>query len=218
MKKKILWKVLVCIAIAIIIILCLAYLPNSIAKVFTKTPGKTVATENLKEIVKVTKEDIQGEGQPELKTAIDDKYTSAELIPVIYLYSKDGDTLVINYEKQEITVRLIGIDTPESVNPDESLNTAEGSLASEHTKELMEEYKDKTIYLELDEEHFDKYDRLLAYVWLSENTYDTFQMLNAVILDDGYANVMTIEPNDKYKTTFESLYNGAVEGRRGLWN
>lgn len=217
MKKKILWKVLVCIAIAIIIILCLAYLPNNIAKVFNSTPGKTVATENIKELAKVTKEDIQGESTPELVTAIDDKYSSEELIPATYLYAKDGDTIVVLYEKQEITVRLIGIDTPESVNPDKSLNTTEGSLASEHTKELLEEYKDKTIYLELDKEHYDKYDRLLAYVWFSENTYDTFQMLNAVILDDGYANVLIISPNEKYKTTFENLYTGATDGKRGLW-
>lgn len=121
----------------------------------------------------------------------------------------DGDTLRINYNGQDTSVRLIGIDTPESVNPDESKNTPEGKIASDYTKSLV----GSEVYLEFDVEPNDKYERILAYVYLPDGTF-----LNEKIIRDGYAYTMNIAPNVKYQDLFLDAFNEARENERGLWN
>ena len=112
-----------------------------------------------------------------------------DAVPATVTYVIDGDTVVCSIEGQEITVRLIGIDAPESVNHDESKNTEEGRLASEYTKGML---TGKKVYLEYDEEKKDQYDRTLAYVWLEG------ELFNKRILEDGHAVLLTIPPNEKY--------------------
>ena len=113
------------------------------------------------------------------------KLFKAQLIRVV-----DGDTLLVNFEDREVYVRLIGIDAPESVNPDETKNTPEGIEASKWLKDYLKDINE--IQLEFDIERTDKYDRILAYVYVDE------KMLNKTILENGYAKKMTIEPNTKY--------------------
>lgn len=84
-------------------------------------------------------------------------------------YVVDGDTLAVTDEDgSEFKVRLIGCNTPESVSSDESKNCEEGRLASQYTKSLISE--GQTVYLEYDNDHYAKYGRILAYVWLSKPT------------------------------------------------
>ena len=111
--------------------------------------------------------------------------TEAYLVRVV-----DGDTVLVMIDDKEFYVRLIGIDTPESVNPDESKNTPEGVEASEWLKLRLKDIK--VIYLEFDIEKYDKYGRLLAYVYVDDS------MLNKEILHNGYASPLIIEPNTKY--------------------
>jgi len=118
-----------------------------------------------------------------------------ELVRVV-----DGDTIIVLQDTEEIYVRLIGIDTPESVNPDESKNTEEGIQASEHTKELLSDVD--TVYLEYDVETEDDYGRTLAYVYYY-NADNNCIMLNEKIMADGYADTLTIQPNTKYASVFE---------------
>lgn len=112
----------------------------------------------------------------------------------------DGDTFVTTINGKEVKVRLIGVDTPESVASDEYLeqsgkeNTEAGVEASEYTKSLI---SDTTVYLEFDASTEDKYGRLLAYVYL-----DNGEMLQDILLSNGYANLMTIQPNVKYSDHF----------------
>lgn len=113
----------------------------------------------------------------------------------------DGDTIIVDIAGEDTRVRLIGIDTPESVHPDASKNTAAGKTASEHTKQLL---TGKDVYLEYDNEKYDKYDRVLAYVYLDG------EMINAQLLEDGYAVTMTIPPNTKYADLFEMLEQNAA--------
>ena len=80
---------------------------------------------------------------------------AAEFVRVV-----DGDTIVVILDNEEQTVRLIGINAPESVHPDESRNTPEGQAASDYVSELMDGVDE--VYLEFDQEKFDSYDRLLA--------------------------------------------------------
>ena len=122
----------------------------------------------------------------------------------------DGDTLIVtNSNGEDVRVRLIGIDTPESVHPDQSKNTLDGDIASEYTKSLLE--VGQILYLEYDVDQLDVYNRTLAYVWLTndinlsniENISN--DMLNAKLVADGYAVAKRYALNTKYATIFESL-------------
>lgn len=124
----------------------------------------------------------------------------------------DGDTIIVTNENQEeFRVRLIGIDTPESVHPDEDKNTVEGQQASEYTKKQL--IKGQTLYLEFDQEPQDKYGRTLAYVWLDNRVDPTNiediakNMYNAKLIVDGYAVAKKFPPNTKYADIFEELQN-----------
>lgn len=120
----------------------------------------------------------------------------------------DGDTIKVNFNGKEESVRLIGIDTPESVHPDGTKNAEEGKVASNYTKSMLE---GKDVVLEFDVQERDMYGRLLAYVWLG-NT-----MFNKTLLQEGYAQVSTFPPNVKYVNDFLVLEEVARENNKGLW-
>jgi micrococcal nuclease len=120
----------------------------------------------------------------------------------------DGDTLVVDVDGTEEYVRLIGVDTPESVHPDKERNVPYGEIASEFTKKLVE---DKTVVLELDVQERDKYGRLLAYVYLDGI------MLNKTLLSEGHAKLATYPPNVRYVDEFTELQANAREKGAGIW-
>lgn len=125
----------------------------------------------------------------------------------------DGDTLVADVGDQEEKIRLIGVDTPESVNPDASKNTERGKEASENTKAILT--KGKSVWLEADAQDEDKYNRKLRYVWLEKPTDPNSReeaeskMLNAVLVKDGWADPMRIAPNTKWADLFQELDDAA---------
>ena len=121
----------------------------------------------------------------------------------------DGDTIKIFFEGDSDRVRLIGIDTPESVAPDENRNVPYGKIASEFTKEKLE---GKDIELEFDVKERDEYGRLLAYVYLDG------VMFNKTLLDEGHAQIYTFPPNVKYVELFEEAQKAAREAGNGIWN
>lgn len=120
----------------------------------------------------------------------------------------DGDTIVINYNGNAEKVRLIGIDTPESVHPDNSKNTKEGIKTSNYTKQRL---AGKTVGIELDVQERDKYGRILAYVYVDGKMY------NKELLELGYAKVATYPPNVKYVEEFTKIQEKAREDKVGLW-
>lgn len=120
----------------------------------------------------------------------------------------DGDTIIVNFEGKEERVRLIGVDTPESVHPDASKNTECGRIASEFTKSRLES---KKVGLEFDVQERDRYGRLLAYVYLDG------AMFNKTLLSEGMAQISTYPPNTKYVDEFQVLATQAREANKGLW-
>ena len=137
--------------------------------------------------------------------------TATELKEAEVLEVTDGDTIRVRIEDESgmlnTSLRYIGIDTPETYGGVEYY----GKEATNYNKNLV---ADKTVWLEIGVEREDKYGRLLAYVYLDPAQKS---MVNAILAAQGYAEVMTIEPNDKYADLFEELVNNAKEGKRGQW-
>ena len=120
----------------------------------------------------------------------------------------DGDTILVSIFGVETTVRLIGVDAPESVHRDEEKNTPEGELASFWMKRFIE---GKRVTLEYDQELKDQYGRTLAYVYTGNI------MVQDTLLAAGMARTMTMEPNTRYQHHFELLEKQAREGGSGFW-
>lgn len=127
---------------------------------------------------------------------LDDKSSSIESGKVYCDRVVDGDTIVVLMDGKKEKVRMIGIDTPESVHPDKSRNTPMGKIASKYTKDNLE---GKYVTLETDVQERDKYGRILAYVYLDD------KMFNKTLLEEGLAELMTIPPNVKYVDDFKKI-------------
>lgn len=139
-----------------------------------------------------------------------EKYIQAKVIKVI-----DGDTIQVNLNKRIEKVRFIGVNCPESTTRLEPY----GKEASNFTRKNL---LNKTVYLELDIQTYDKYNRLLAYVWLATPNKITEQeirkkMFNAILLLEGFAQIMTVPPNVKYVDYFVKFQREAREKQKGLW-
>ena len=129
----------------------------------------------------------------------------------------DGDTFICSGYK----VRLIGVDTPES-KPNPRAEKQARSLGDLKTVlELGQKAKAFTqslippgtrVRLEFDVQQKDRYGRLLAYVYLPDG-----RMLNEVLLEEGYAALLTVPPNVKYAERLRKAQKRAVEEGKGLW-
>lgn len=134
----------------------------------------------------------------------------------------DGDTFEVSFNDMELKVRLLGVDTPECVHPDDTKNSDYGDMASRFTKKILK--NKKTIYLEFGSSTTDKYGRLLAYVWLDKDiqtaTMDSMSnyMLNYILVDQGYAYDKPVAPNLKYAEMFEDACENAKLTQCGLWS
>ena len=104
-------------------------------------------------------------------------------------------------------MRLIGIDTPESVKPGSPVEC----FARESSAYLERLVEGRRVRLERDVEERDRYGRLLAYVHRGE----TF--VNAELVRRGYAQVATFPPNVRHVETFLRLQREARRAGRGLW-
>jgi micrococcal nuclease len=122
----------------------------------------------------------------------------------------DGDTFWIDDGSEKgVKVRLIGVDAPESRNTGTREIAYFGKEASDYLTKLI---GGKKVRLEYDVGRFDKYGRTLAYVYLEDGTF-----INAKLVRDGYANVMTIPPNVKYADTFLKMERKARNQKKGMW-
>lgn len=141
-------------------------------------------------------------------TKIESKSDSEVLFTVTRVV--DGDTFWVDDGSEKgLKIRLIGIDAPE---PRNTGTRPKGYFGTESTVYLRQMLTGKRVRLEYDVSRYDRYGRTLAYAWLEDGTF-----VNAELVKNGYANVMTMPPNVKYADTFTELAAKARKQNRGLW-
>jgi len=128
--------------------------------------------------------------------------------PALVTRVVDGDTVDVRFRGREVRIRLIGIDTPETVDPFEPV-MCYGPEASAFAANQLEGQR---VNLEFDVERLDRYGRTLAYVWHEE------QLFNRVLVARGYAVVTTYPPDVKYVERLVAAQRRAREDGRGLWS
>lgn len=121
----------------------------------------------------------------------------------------DGDTIVVN---NTITVRFVGIDTPETVDPRRPVGCF-GKEASNETKKLL---TGKTVVLEKDISETDKYGRLLRFIYLPLSDGQTL-FVNDYLVREGFAKAKTYKPDVKFEQKFLEAEKQAKENNKGLW-
>jgi len=119
----------------------------------------------------------------------------------------DGDTIQVRLGDRTENVRYIGVNAPELHHSTKNEEPG-GREASEANRRLVD---GQTVRLELDMQERDRYGRLLAYVYLGD------MMVNAEMVAQGYAQVMTIPPNVRHQDLFLKLQREARLLQIGLW-
>ncbi len=120
----------------------------------------------------------------------------------------DGDTVVVRTDAgQQLTIRLLGVDTPETHKPNTPVQCY-GPEASAYTNARL---TGRRIQLELDVEHHDIYGRTLAYIILDGKRF------NDELLRLGYARLLVIAPNGAHARTMLRAMLDARNAKRGLW-
>jgi len=177
---------------------------NNKEKLEIINPENNVSTEiNLEEnSTEKTILPTQPEAQQKVET---ESIKSYKVVKVV-----DGDTISVNINGVNTTVRMIGIDTPETVDPRKPVQCF-GQEASNKAKSIL---SNQMVQLELDSSQgkYDKYDRLLAYVFLSDGTN-----FNEYIIKEGYSYEYTYSTPYKYQGAFKSAQKDAQINKRGLW-
>ncbi|MCY7751677.1 thermonuclease family protein [Bacillus inaquosorum] len=133
----------------------------------------------------------------------------SDKIEVTVIRVIDGDTFIADVNGTEERIRLILVDTPETVHPTKEVQPY-GKEASAFTKKQLE---NQSVYLEYDQEKRDKYDRLLAYVFLKDGT-----SFNKILLEKGYARLAVFPPNIKYEDEYKQAEEAAKNEKIGIWN
>lgn len=138
--------------------------------------------------------------QPEVEKG--EKQPPQDLIKVKRVV--DGDTIELETGEK---VRYIGIDTPETVDPNTPVQCY-GKEANERNKNLVE---GKEVLLEKDFSEKDQYGRLLRYVWVGD------LLVNDYLVREGYAYASSFPPDVKYQDRFTQAQQEARQAKRGLW-
>lgn len=139
------------------------------------------------------------------------KKGSTELTAASVIAVYDGDTILVRMpDGTEETVRMLMIDAPESVHPDESKNTEEGRRASEFLKQLL--VKGTAVYLEYEpgDAKRDRYHRLLAFVWLTDTTsvepsFVKENMVNAILIEKGFATFHLYDNGNRIREDYRRI-------------
>ena len=123
----------------------------------------------------------------------------------------DGDTILLDDGR---TIRYLNIDTPETKRPGQSVQCF-GERATQFNSRLV---NNRSVVLKKDTEDKDRYNRYLRFVFLEgSNTDNINQSVNALLVRDGYARSLIIDPNDTFESEFIELEREAKELNKGAW-
>lgn len=139
--------------------------------------------------------------------------TGSKMIPAKIVRVVDGDTMKVSFNEsgkvKEETIRLLLVDTPESVDPEKPVQP----FALEASKFAKDTLNEKEVRLELDVSERDKYGRLLCYLYIGD------KMFNEMLLENGYARVAYIyPPNVKYVDQFRDIQKAAQLKGVNIWS
>ena len=123
----------------------------------------------------------------------------------------DGDTIWVDNNGQRLKIRMIGLDTPETVDPRKPVRCF-GREASAQAKTIL---GGQSVYLETDpsQDTIDRFGRTLAYVWTESG-----RLFNLDMITDGYAFEYTYDLPYRYQQDFKAAENDARTQERGLWS
>jgi micrococcal nuclease len=131
-------------------------------------------------------------------------------LPATVVHVVDGDTVDLRVAGEPERVRLLGIDTPETVEPGHPVECY-GPEASARTKALLPE--GTRVVVQRDIEARDRYGRLLVYLWRRGDGL----FVNGALVDEGYADTLHIEPNGAHRADLAARRAAARAAGRGRW-
>ena len=120
----------------------------------------------------------------------------------------DGDTVHVLFRGRDVTVRFIGVDTPETVAPGQPIECYGPEASHFTTRQLT----GQQIRLEFDVDRLDPFGRTLAYLWMPDGS-----LFNETLVRRGFATVATYPPDTRYVERLESSQRVANAAGRGLW-
>lgn len=164
------------------------------------------AIDNKKEVVSV---DTSTAKASEVPVSTQQKSDQSPLYSVVSVV--DGDTVKLSIDGTTQTIRLIGLDTPETVDPRKPVQCF-GKEASNKAKELL---TGRSVRLEVDASQgtLDKYGRTLGYIFRDDGLF-----YNKHMIEQGFAHEYTYNIPYKYQSEFKAAEKSARENQRGLWS
>lgn len=202
MKKKAIGTISIIIFISLILIAVLFEKSSNINQ-------DVLSTENQNITEKISPSPILSDSPTPFSTSlISNDKDSAQIVKVV-----DGDTITVSLNGKNETIRIIGINTPETVDPRKTVECF-GIEASSKAKEFFKS-KNYQVFLERDggQGERDKYQRLLRYVFTDNGTLD--YGLNMIAT--GYAYEYTYSAPYKYQAEYKKAQAEAENKRLGLW-
>lgn len=120
----------------------------------------------------------------------------------------DGDTITVIYKKSKYKIRLLDVDTPESVKPGVPVQV----YSKEATQFTQKKLLNQEVKLVFEKSLKDRYGRLLAHVILKNEDY-----FNGILVRMGYARVEVLKPNNTYEEYFKKQQELAINDKQGVW-
>lgn len=129
---------------------------------------------------------------------------------VIFSKCVDGDTAKIILNNNEITIRFLAIDTPETKHPNKEEEHF-GNIASDYTCDILKKAKKINIEYDNNSDILDKYNRHLVWIFVDD------ELLQAKLIEKGYAKTAYLYNNYKYTNQLLKLENIAKNNQLGIW-
>ncbi|HET8523739.1 MAG TPA: thermonuclease family protein [Thermomicrobiales bacterium] len=152
----------------------------------------------------------------------EDRTIPKEAVPATFVDIVDGDTIKVRIDDARkdnriYTVRLIGIDTPETNYSYGNHPECYGKEASKRTESLLVAAVNDQVWLEKDVSETDKNGRLLRYVWYTSTIDGKVHLLNEQLVREGYALAKTYRPDTARQEELDAAEKEAIRNAAGMW-